>query len=75
VRIDAHSGVADVTFVAFQRPDDGVSVILNRNEEIVPVAVVDNLRYLSNVTLVLIGVKSQVRDKIICIDMTTTFLI
>jgi glucosylceramidase len=44
-RIDARSDVADVTFVAFQRPDDGVSVlILNRNEEIVPVAVVDNLR-------------------------------
>ncbi|CAH1363810.1 unnamed protein product, partial [Tenebrio molitor] len=52
VRIDARSDITNVIFVAFQRPDDGISVvILNRNEEVVPVALVDDSRGTARVEL------------------------
>jgi glucosylceramidase len=39
VRIDASSDSENVAFVAFQRPDDGIAVVVvNKNDEVVPVA-------------------------------------
>jgi glucosylceramidase len=52
VRIDATSEVANVSFVAFQRPDDGIAVVLmNRNEEAIPITIVDDSRGAAQVEL------------------------